>query len=93
MALAALHNFIHLYDAEEGDLADYLNVDDHWSRGGNDESDNNEDSNVKELATNTPADVQRTTIAQAMWSDYQHVLQERYQERNDNDDDDGDDMD
>ena len=84
MALAALHNFIHLYDAEEGDLADDFNVDDHWSRGGNDESDNNEDSNVEELATNTPADVWRTTIAQTMWSDYQCMLEERNQGRDDN---------
>lgn len=85
VALAALHNFIHMHNAEEGDPPDDLDVDNHRNQG-YDNNDDQNSTNVEEETTNHSADTRRLGIANYMWEDYQHVLQERHTSSDEEDD-------
>jgi len=85
-ALAVIHNFIHLYDPEEGTLEGDINDSIHGHFG--------ENSNPHAPTTvEDEVDIRCDHIAQAMWDDYKRVCKERGIDMNDEINSDDDELD
>jgi hypothetical protein len=78
-ALCSIHNFIHFHDRAEGTLPD------EGHSLGDAHAANWEQGLVEDLAAHDDLHVMRDHIAEAMWVDYQRILQERRDLGDDND--------
>lgn len=79
-ALAAIHNFIRMKDLNDEDLPGSLeDFDDHYERRLQTFQTEGRRDPPENLVTdaNNPAQILRAQISQAMWKDYESILQER----------------